>query len=166
MLHILTVNRDMWVAWTKYVQCNKTARSPREATKWYARTNRNRPCVCRTKWCQSTIIQTFMVHQKRWWCWCNLHSSPAGHEIGMVGLTWEIVIRQGRRVQRWCKGKTSVTRWSFPSEQMPWWTVNSWKWTGHEAGAQAGKVEPSPSTRRSTDAAWYSCGKEIIEYLA
>jgi len=27
---------------------------------------------------------------------------------------------------------------------MPWWTVNSWRWTRHEVGAQAEAVKVEP----------------------
>ena len=38
--------------------------SPRKSTDWYTRMNRNRPCICWTKQCQSTTIQTFVAHQR------------------------------------------------------------------------------------------------------
>lgn len=80
-----------------------------------------------------------MVHQRGGGG--NLHSSPAGRVVGMVGLAWEIVIGRGRRVQRrgGCnadrKSKASFTRWLFPSEQMPGWTLSSWRWTRDERGS-------------------------------
>ena len=141
-------------------------RSPRKSTVWYTRINRNRPCICWTKWCQGSRVQqskhswyikelvvqppllsTLQPAMRLAWLDWRGNGDQAGEEDAML------IVKVRHRSRG---GRFHVNRCDCELLEM------DKAWGGGSGRGSKGRA--SPSTRKSTCAPWYSCGKETIEY--